>query len=82
MARKPTPPERSSRTDPALAGLAFPNPDCCDFNPFSAGNLSVVEWIGKHQHIRRVYGSSCGHRFSERQGTRGAPRGANIAPGT
>jgi transposase-like protein len=70
MARKPAPPERSSgRTDLALAGLACPNPDCCDFNQFGAGNLSVVEWIGKHKQIRRLYCSSCGHRFSERQGT-------------
>jgi transposase-like protein len=70
MACKPTPPERSSgRTHPDLAGLTCPNPDCCDFNHFGAGNLSVVEWIGKHKHIRRLYCSSCGHRFSERQGT-------------
>ena len=70
MARKPTPPQGSSgRTDSALAGLACPNPDCCDFNRFGADNLSVVEWIGKHKHIRRLYCSSCGHRFSERQGT-------------
>jgi transposase-like protein len=70
MARKPTPPHRpSGRTDPALAGLACPNPDCCDFNRFGAGNLSVVEWIGKSKHIRRLYCSTCGHRFSERQGT-------------
>ena len=70
MARKPTPPERSSgQTDPLLAGLACPNPDCCDLNHFGAGNLSVAEWIGKHKHIRRLYCSSCGHRFSERQGT-------------
>ena len=70
MARKPTPPaEPSGRTDPALVGLACPNPDCCDFNRFGAGNLSVVEWIGKHKHIRRLYCSSCGHRFSERRGT-------------
>jgi transposase-like protein len=52
-----------------LAGLACPNPDCCDFNRFGADNLSVVEWIGKSKHIRRLYCSSCGHRFSERQGT-------------
>ena len=70
MARKPTPrPGPNVRTDPSLAGLACPNPDGCDFNRFGAGNLSVVEWTGKHQHIRRLYCSSCGHRFSERQGT-------------
>jgi transposase-like protein len=70
MARKPTPSQGSpGRTDPALAGLACPNPDCCDCNRFGAGNLSVVEWTGKHKHIRRLYCSTCGHRFSERQGT-------------
>jgi len=70
MARKPTPPEGPSGRDvPDLAGLACPNPDCCDFNRFDAANLSVVEWIGKHKHIRRLYCSACGHRFSERQGT-------------
>jgi transposase-like protein len=69
MARKPTPPGPPGRTDPALAGLACPNPDCCDCNRFGAGNLSVVEWTGKHKPIRRLYCSTCGHRFSERQGT-------------
>jgi transposase-like protein len=70
MAGKPTPlPGPPGRTDPALAGLACPNPDCCDCNRFGAGNLSVVEWTGKHKDIRRLYCCSCGHRFSERQGT-------------
>ena len=70
MARTPTPPRGTDgRADPTLAGLACPNPDCCDFNRFGAGNLSVAEWIGKTRHIRRLYCSSCGHRFSERQGT-------------
>jgi transposase-like protein len=70
MAIKRTPPRTSARqSEPALANLACPNPDCCDFNRFAAGNLSVVEWIGKDKHIRRLYCSSCGHRFSERQGT-------------
>jgi transposase-like protein len=70
MARKPPPPQGPpGRTDPALAGLACPNPDCCDCNRFGAGNLSVVEWTGKHKHIRRLYCATCGHRFSERQGT-------------
>lgn len=70
MSRTPTPPHRTSgRADATLAGLACPNPDCCDFNRFGAGNLSVAEWTGKAEHIRRLYCSSCGHRFSERQGT-------------
>jgi len=55
--------------DRSLAGLACPNPDCHNFNRFDAGNLSVVEWTGKHKRIRRLYCNSCGHRFSERQGS-------------
>jgi hypothetical protein len=70
MARTSTPPRRTTgRVDPALAGLACPNPDCGDFNRFGAGNLSVAEWIGEARRIRRLYRSSCRHRFSERQGT-------------
>jgi transposase-like protein len=70
MARTPPPPRGpNGRVDPALAGLACPNPDRGDFNRFGAGDLSVVEWIGKDRRIRRLYCSSCGHRFSERQGT-------------
>jgi transposase-like protein len=70
MGRKPS---ASSSDDPrptgSLAGFACPNPDCCHFNRFDAGNLSVVEWTGKHKHIRRLYCSMCQRRFTERQGT-------------
>lgn len=55
--------------DPSLALFACPHPDCCDFNRFGAGNLSVCERTGQHKHIRRLYCSGCGHRFSERQGS-------------
>lgn len=61
----PDPPKASD----SLAGFACPNPDCPDFNRFDAGNLSVVERIGKHKHIRRLYCSTCKSRFSERRGT-------------
>lgn len=54
---------------PALAAFACPNEDCTDFNRFEAGNLSVCERIGKGKQIRRLYCRTCGHRFSERQGT-------------
>lgn len=54
---------------PALTAFACPNEECADFNRFGAGNLSVCEWIGKDKRIRRLYCRSCGHRFSERQGT-------------
>jgi transposase-like protein len=60
---------RHAGQPPTLAMLACPNPDCPDFNRFGAGNLSVAERMGKHKHIRRLYCKSCGHRFSERQGT-------------
>ena len=59
----------ASNADPTLATFACPNEDCSDFNRFGAGNLSVCEWMGKHKRIRRLYCRSCGHRFSERQGT-------------
>lgn len=52
-----------------LDGFACPNEDCCDFNRFGAGNLSVSDRIGKDRAIRRLYCSSCGRRFSERKGS-------------
>jgi transposase-like protein len=52
-----------------LIGFACPNEDCADFNRFGLGNLSVCECMGKDKQIRRLYCRSCGHRFSERQGT-------------
>ena len=52
-----------------LSGFACPNEDCGDFNRFAAGNLSVCERMGKNCRIRRLYCKSCGHRFSERQGS-------------
>ena len=63
MGRKPAAP-----ADP-LAAFACPNPDCALFNRFDAGNLSVVEWTGKHKDIRRLYCHHCKRRFTERQGT-------------
>lgn len=52
-----------------LSALACPNPDCSDFNRFGVGNLSVAERMGKQKAIRRLYCRTCGHRFSERQGS-------------
>src|ERR1700709_920470 len=60
----------------SLAGFACPNPECCHFSRFDAANLSVVEWTGKHKHIRRLYFSACKPRFTERQGT--LPRDTKI----
>lgn len=60
---------RAAKADPSLVGLACPNPDCTDFNRFAAGNRSVVAWTGKHKNIRRLYCSTCGHRFSDRRGS-------------
>jgi transposase-like protein len=70
MARKPqTQRAQAVSIDSSLARFACPNPDCADFNRFDAGNLSVAELTGKEKEIRRLYCKSCGHRFSERQGT-------------
>lgn len=69
MARRHCTQQRCREDDRSLAGFACPNPDCDDFNHFDARNLSVVEWTGKHKRIRRLYCNSCGHRFSERQGS-------------
>jgi len=62
----------ADRNEPARFPLSFfacPNGQCADFNRFDAGNLSVVEWMGKGKAIRRLYCKSCGGRFSERQGS-------------
>ncbi len=70
MGRKPSAPSSGdARQAGSLAGFACPNPDCPLFNHFDANNLSVVERIGKHKDVRRLYGSACKHRFTERQGT-------------
>jgi len=55
--------------DDTLTAFACPNEDCSHFNRLAAGNLSVCEWMGKDKRIRRLYCRTCGHRFSERQGT-------------
>jgi transposase-like protein len=52
-----------------LSLFACPNSDCADFNRFDAENLSIAEWMGKDQAIRRLYCKTCGSRFSERQGS-------------
>jgi transposase-like protein len=62
-------PAQRGGDDCSLAGFACPNPDCTDFNRFQAGNLSIVERMGKCQHIRRLRCKTCGTRFSERQGS-------------
>ncbi len=59
----------SAAVDDDLSRFACPNEDCGDFNRFAAGNLSVCERMGKGRRIRRLYCRSCGHRFSERQGS-------------
>jgi len=65
----PVQPIAAAPPDDDLLGFACPNEDCTDFNRFAAGNLSVCERMGKGHHIRRLYCKSCGHRFSERQGS-------------
>lgn len=58
-----------AKSDGSLHGFACPNPECCDFNQFGVGNLSVSDWIGKGKAIRRLYCSTCKQRFSERKGS-------------
>jgi transposase-like protein len=70
MVRTPSAPSSGDvKAVGSLAAFACPNPDCSAFNHFDAGNLSVVEWTGKHEQIRRLYCKACKHRFTERQGT-------------
>jgi hypothetical protein len=70
MGRKPSAHAHNDREPVgSLAAFACPNPDCFRFDHFDAGNLSVVEWTGKHKNIRRLYCSACKRRFTERQGT-------------
>jgi transposase-like protein len=69
MTRKCQPVAEAVLPDDDLIDFACPNEDCCDFNCFATGNLSVCGWIGKDHRIRRLYCRSCGHRFSERQGS-------------
>jgi transposase-like protein len=63
------PKNRHVKDDDDLAMFACPNPDCDLFNRFDAGNLTVVERMGKDNAIRRLYCNHCQHRFSERQGS-------------
>jgi transposase-like protein len=53
----------------AMGFFACPNPDCDQFNCFAAGNISVVERMGKDKAIRRLYCNHCHQRFSERAGS-------------
>lgn len=69
MSRKRQPTVGAVAPEDDLSGFACPNEDCCDFNRFAAGNLSVCERMGKDRRIRRLYCKTCGHRFSERQGS-------------
>jgi transposase-like protein len=63
------PKNRHVKEDDDLAMFACPNPNCDLFNRFDAGNLTVVERMGKGNAIRRLYCNHCQHRFSERQGS-------------
>ena len=62
-------PDEPSSSEFPLSFFACPNPECADFNHFDAGNLSIAEHMGKGKAIRRLYCKSCGHRFSEREGS-------------
>jgi transposase-like protein len=63
------PTRQPAKDGQSLAAFACPNDDCDRFNHFNAGNLSVVERMGKNKAIGRLRCNVCGHRFSERQGS-------------
>src|SRR5437588_11384694 len=71
MARRPAMSRtaRAKQGEGELSMFACPNPDCDRFNQFDAGNLCVVERMGKGKSIRRLYCNHCHSRFSERQGS-------------
>ena len=52
-----------------LARFCCHNPDCALYGRRGAGNLSVCDRYGKHNHIRLLYCNACEGRFSERKGT-------------
>ena len=52
-----------------LARFCCHNPDCALYGRRGAGNLSVCDRYGKHNHIRLLYCNACKDRFSERKGT-------------
>jgi hypothetical protein len=52
-----------------LARFCCQNADCSLYGRRDAGNLSVCDRYGKHNHIRLLYCKACRARFSERQGT-------------
>lgn len=67
--RSQEPASAQASAETSLGEFACPNEDCCDFNRFGEGNLSVSDWIGKGRRIRRLYCSTCKKRFSERKGS-------------
>jgi transposase-like protein len=52
-----------------LSRFCCQNPDCSLYGRRDAGNLSVRDRYGKHDHIRLLYCQACKSRFSERKGT-------------
>jgi transposase-like protein len=52
-----------------LTRFCCQNPQCVLHGQRGAGNLSVCDRYGKHQHIRLLYCNRCKARFSERKGT-------------
>jgi len=52
LSRRPVPDGTEAsqgRSAKPAGGAACPNEDCSLFNRFNAGNLSIVEWIGKRK---------------------------------
>jgi IS1 family transposase len=49
--------------------FSCPNQACTDFNHTGRGNIRHRSWTGKHKDIERLSCTTCGHEFSEREGT-------------
>ncbi len=55
--------------DDQYSRFSCPNQACPDFNQTGQGTLRHRSWTGKYKHIERLYCTTCGHEFSEREGT-------------
>ena len=56
-------------TDDDLSHFCCQNKRCLAYGSKGAGNLRVVDHIGKHKDIRLLLCKTCKKRFSERKGT-------------
>jgi transposase-like protein len=62
-------PAMSSVMDDDLSRFCCQNKRCVAYGSKGAGNLRVVDYIGKDKNIRLLRCKTCKKRFSERKGT-------------